>query len=43
MTIANLSLGLSPWTDMTLSGPSIETNPATDGLFSDLQVSGAER
>ncbi|HXO10662.1 MAG TPA: alpha/beta hydrolase fold domain-containing protein [Solirubrobacteraceae bacterium] len=26
-------VGLSPWTDMTLSGPSMETNQRTDALF----------
>jgi acetyl esterase/lipase len=26
-------VGLSPWTDMTLSGPSMETNRPTDALF----------
>jgi epsilon-lactone hydrolase len=26
-------VGLSPWTDMTLSGPSMETNRRTDALF----------
>jgi epsilon-lactone hydrolase len=26
-------VGLSPWTDMTLSGPSVETNRQTDALF----------
>jgi epsilon-lactone hydrolase len=26
-------VGLSPWTDMTLSGPSMETNQQTDALF----------
>lgn len=26
-------VGLSPWTDMTLSGPSMETNRASDALF----------
>jgi acetyl esterase/lipase len=26
-------VGLSPWTDMTLSGPSVQTNRQTDALF----------
>jgi epsilon-lactone hydrolase len=26
-------VGLSPWTDMTLSGPSVQTNRTTDALF----------
>ena len=26
-------VGLSPWTDMTLSGPSVETNRESDALF----------
>jgi acetyl esterase/lipase len=26
-------VGVSPWTDMTLSGPSMETNRSTDALF----------